>query len=467
MLERILSPRARKLYFTVILVMLGYVLFQRFTDSGLAARLDYFQAEYIFSGYYHPELTILILAVPIVALGFSIGFIHDYLTGQGIFAGRESGADFSKPASNWKIEYQATSRVEMIEEVRSKFRSEIYQLKMLGFEEIGFYREIVPWFGVRIGLTGILGAAAMLANEVTRMGPHLTVNGFFILMASKKESSYASISKLGIKFHTVFQDGTCLITASYKGIEFQDEAYKFHRSGFSGPLSSAFAGHRQKVDQFEAGGKRISGNISMSEYFSIIIREDEYMLRHLSKLARSAKAGSSHTPGLLSAVISTLVSMGILLGVVFAFTFAGNVISRIYPSCWFVRNLENMTLLPNFLGVPGFLGTSWLLARTQHNLFTVNGMGTKLYGKEPIHNSERFISTKWLALPGVPLLPVRSYSVGIERIPAVNQESYDLQPLTEINWSQVKETIRSSWLGYAILGSLFVAFISWSTWKCR
>ncbi len=156
MLERILSPRARKIYIIAIVGMLGYILFLRFTDRGIVAQIDYLQARYIFSGYYNPELTIFVMAIPILALGLGIGFVHDYVTRQGIFVGHENAADFSKPTPDWKVEYQATTRLEVIEEVRSKFRSEIYQLKMLGFEEIGFYREIVRWFGIQIGLMGIL-----------------------------------------------------------------------------------------------------------------------------------------------------------------------------------------------------------------------------------------------------------------------------------------------------------------------
>jgi hypothetical protein len=466
MLERILSPHARKIYLAVAIGMLGYVLWQSFAHRGIVDWIDQLQAQYFFSGYYYPELTILILAIPIVVIGFIIGIFYDYLTQKGIFVGHDDAADLSKPSSNSKIEYQETTRKDVIDEVRSKFRSEIHQLKMLGFEELGFYREIVPWFGMGMGLTGFFGAVGVLANEVTRMGPNLTVNGFFILMISRKDSAYACVTKLGIKFYTDFTDGTCLNTATYKGIEYQDEAHKLYRMALSGPLSTVWAGHKQQVTKFESDGKRTCQDMSMANYFSIIIQLNNYMLKHRSKVLKPTEK-KSFLSETISTVISTIVSIGILLSIVFAFAFAGNVIRSVYPACWFVRNLGVMSLLLNFLSVPACLGVSWILARIQDALFTVNGMGTKLYDNEPVPNSGQFISTKWLTLPWIPLLPVRSYLVALESNDAFNQKTYHLQPLNKINWAQVKETIRASILGYGILGLLYVAFTVWSIWECR
>jgi hypothetical protein len=90
-----------------------------------------------------------------------------------------------------------------------------------------------------------------------------------------------------------------------------------------------------------------------------------------------------------------------------------------------------------------------------------------MYGNEPIPNSEQFISTKWLVLPGVPLLPVRSYRIIADGNGPLNQKTYKLQPLDEINWAQVKETIRKSWIGYGILTLIYIAFTTWALFECR
>ncbi len=466
MLERILSRQSRTIYLVTFIGMFGYVLWQSFTDSGLVAWINQLQAQYFFSGYYYLDLTIIILVIPMMVISFVIGISYDYLTQQGIFVGHENIADLSNPGPNWKVDYQETTRKDAIDEVRSKFHSEIYQLKMLGFEELGFYREIAPWFGMGIGLMGFFGAVGVLANEVTRMGPQLTVNGFFILMVSRKDSAYACMTKLGIKFYTGFKDGTCLNTATYKGIEFQDDASRLYRMAIPGPLAATWSAHKAQVAKFEAGGKITCQDISMADYFSMDRRLDDYMLKHPWKVSKPA-GKKSFLSEIASTIISTIVSMGIIVGIVFAFTFPDNVISHLYPACWFVRNLGIMSLPLNFLIVLACFGVSWILARMQHTLFTVNGVGTKLYGNEPVPNSGQFISTRWLTLPWIPLLPVRSYLVAVERNDALNQTTYDLQPLDKINWAQVKETLRSSRIGYGVLALLYIGFIVWSVSECR
>lgn len=204
----------------------------------------------------------------------------------------------------------------------------------------------------------------------------------------------------------------------------------------------------------------------MANYFSMDRRLDDYMLKHPWKVSKPA-GNKSFLSETVSTIISIIVSMGILLGIVFVFAFSGNVISHLYPVCWFVRNLGIMSLPLHFLIVLACFGVSWILARTQHTLFTVDGIGTTLYGNEPVPNSGRFISTKWLTLPWTPLLPVRSYLVAVERNDALNQTDYKLQPLDKINWAQVKGTVRSSILAYGVLALLYIGFIIWSVSECR
>jgi len=467
MFERVLSSRGRKVYIVFMVLMMGMLVWQIFTKSGPAGWLNRFQAEHLFSGTYYPELTLAILAIPILAISFGIGLFHDYLMGQGIFADKENASDFGNPGSISEVQYQMTMRADMIDQVRSKFKNEIQQLKDLGFEESGFMREIVPWFGIPMGFNGVLGATGVLSNEVTRMGPNLTVNGFYPLMISRKDSAYASVSKLGIKFTSSFNDGTCLQTAAYKGIEFQDEAQKLYRTASAGPLPSAWTNHQLQVGKFQSNGRVVNQNINTTDYFSLTMRLNDTIQKHRSKVVQPNGKKRPFLTETVATIISTFVSLGILFSLVAAFLFAANVTHVLYPSCRFVRNIGTMPLWLNLALVPALLGTSWALARSQHNLFTLNGMGTQLFGKEPVPNSGQFVATKWLAIPWVPLIPVRSYLVTIEPGNPLQRPAYALQPLSQINWNQVSQTARKSIIGYAILICIYIAFVAWTVSECR
>jgi hypothetical protein len=205
----------------------------------------------------------------------------------------------------------------------------------------------------------------------------------------------------------------------------------------------------------------------MPDYFQMITRLDDYMFKNRSKVTKPTGEKTSFASETIFILVSTIISLGIFASVFFTLTFAINLIHNIYPSCWFVRNMGIMPLWLNFLGGPGFLGISWLLARTQHKLLTVDGVGMRLYGSEPVPNSEQYVSTKWLVLPGVPLIPVRSYMVIADGNGPLNQKTYKLQPLDKINWTQVKETIRKSWIGYGVLALIYIALITWALLECQ
>jgi hypothetical protein len=86
MLEKMLSSRGFKLYFGVFLVMFCFVMWNRFTSTGIVAWLDRIQASQLFSGDYYPKLSVLILVIPIVFICFGVGLLHDFAFGLGIFS---------------------------------------------------------------------------------------------------------------------------------------------------------------------------------------------------------------------------------------------------------------------------------------------------------------------------------------------------------------------------------------------
>jgi len=467
MLERILSLRGFKIYFAIFVVIFGYIIWLRLTDGGIVALIDYLQAVYVFSGYYYPELTVLLLCIPIIVAGFGVGILHDYVFHQGIVSGREHNQDLTMPKSSSIIEYQQTHRKDAIDEVRNKYRSQIHQLKMLGFNELGFYREIIEWFGLRLGMLGLLGAIGFLANEITKIGPRLTINGFYISLAYQENGSYATVSKTGVNFFTNSNDGTLCISTSYKSSEINNNNYQLFRTASPRSIQATLKDHQDQVNKFLAEGKTINENIGMAGFLSAVRRLNDYMVGHVSEMSKSLEKDNPHYPGTVTTIISSIVSLGILLSCVFTLMLIGNIILHVYPSCWMVRSLKNPTLPLDAFGVFGCLAISWILARLQHNLFLLNGMGTQLYGHEPLADSQKYISTKWLVLPWIPLIPVRSYTVTVLGTDIVGKVMYRMEPLEKINWTQVKETASKSKIPYFVLLGLYIFFTLWTISQCQ
>src|SRR5512145_2710763 len=104
MLDRIFSPRGRRIYLFSAIAVIVYVFWQLFTNTGIVGWVNKLQVYYIFPGYYYPELTLLIFLFPIISISFAVGLSYDRLTKQGIFTDYENSPDFAKPNSDSTVE---------------------------------------------------------------------------------------------------------------------------------------------------------------------------------------------------------------------------------------------------------------------------------------------------------------------------------------------------------------------------
>jgi hypothetical protein len=107
---------------------------------------------------------------------------------------------------------------------------------------------------------------------------------------------------------------------------------------------------------------------------------------------------------------------------------------------------------------------SWFLARIQEKPLTVDGVGTKFFGQTP--NSSGYISTKWLVVVFLPIIPVRSYRVIEEYPDRQHNTHFSMEPLDTLNWVQIKETIWKAKFGYIVFVLLMVSFAIWSFREC-
>jgi hypothetical protein len=163
------------------------------------------------------------------------------------------------------VKYEQGTGEQIEEKVRSKYREAISVLTRIGFDELCFYSETHPFFGLSLGLTGLIGNLVVLFKEVTKIRGFLSISAFYPLLVSKEYATYVQVFSLGVKFYTHFTDETNLISQNFRECRSIEAAWEFHRA---------------TVDRLRSEGKKSKDNICFENFVQISTREDGYLLRH-------------------------------------------------------------------------------------------------------------------------------------------------------------------------------------------
>ncbi len=361
---------------------------------------------------------------------FCIGFVHDLLTSQGVFSDHDDH-DLTDVYADLEISYHETIRQEYIAHAKSKYRVSINALKSLGFEEMKFYNEVLPWFGFTQGRRCIFSAlGALLSPSIMAIGKKFSIKLFSLAMVSQKNFTYACVMQMGVSFYTKFTDGTFWISSNYWGIEINDDSAKVYKESRLRPVETAWSDHQQKVKQFIEEGKYVVERLGFDNYIELDKSLADYMRKRMTKLST---AYPEKEPSFWAQMAASFAGMGVFIFGVFFLIFLFNVVSNLYPACTFVEKLRIMPLPGHFMLLVALLGGSWLLARAQDALLTVNGSGTVLYGRAAVPTGQGYVSTKWLVFAMIPLIPVRSYWVINQYLnPRTKRQNFQMQPLPTI-----------------------------------
>jgi hypothetical protein len=349
------------------------------------------------------------------------------------------------------IQYQFVTDKEINDKVRMRRQIAIRELKSLGFEEMYFHAEIIPMLGIWHGLSGLIGTLIALTREESKLQKNLSVHLYHPVLASRKDAAYAFPFGMGVKFYTSFTDQTCIISANYQSNPIKDDARKLYKFARPCSIKEAWMQHKTWTEKLVSEGKQANDIFSFNDYVNLAKREDEQMLK--PKLADT-----------ISSTVDFAISIAIFMSIIFFFVFASllfpAVIANIYPTCWYVRNSLEPSLLMNFLRIFALLFASWFLARVQRKASTIDGVGTKFFGRTSSADGPGYISTKWLVFIFLPIFPVRSFRI-VETLPQATME-----PLKSLNWEQVKETLWRSKIWYGVILLIFIALDLWTVWRC-
>jgi hypothetical protein len=154
--------------------------------------------------------------------------------------------------------------------IRQRYRSEMSQLASLGFDQVFFFGEGFSAWRLLLVFPALTLITMLRKREALTLMNGRVVMGYPIFAAGDK-SAFAHPFALGVKFHTVFQDGTLLVSKTFAGDTVD-------RSGIVVEQREAGIGemwdeHQQKIRELEAAGKRVNRDISFQAYSEISRRE--------------------------------------------------------------------------------------------------------------------------------------------------------------------------------------------------
>jgi hypothetical protein len=143
---------------------------------------------------------------------------------------------------------------------------------------------------------------------------------------------------------------------------------------------------------------------------------------------------------------------------IYTFFFDACAIAYNKPPDW------DISIQTNVLAILICFAVSWFLAKKSEKMETINGMGTKLLGKD--ESSKGYIATKWLIVLFLPLIPIKSYEILDEQGSLHERTYYSMHPLPTLAKNQIKETYRKSLLWYVLMTLAIIGFALLGTWKC-
>ncbi len=157
--------------------------------------------------------------------------------------------------------------------VRLRYQPQIGELTSLGFNFLFFEGSSFSLFRLVFVFPALVFLTMWKKGEVITLHDGtelLSVNPIF---ASADKSSYGHPNGLGIMFHTVFQDGSIMVSLNY-GDEYTTVSPTGSRSVRhvykSASIAETWLAHRQGIQSQEQAGNRVATAIGFDAYVEII-----------------------------------------------------------------------------------------------------------------------------------------------------------------------------------------------------
>jgi hypothetical protein len=165
-------------------------------------------------------------------------------------------------------EHVEISSVAFEHRIRNRYSSEVGQLSDLGFTTLFFYGEAFSLFRVLLIYPAFLFLIMLLNREAATVQNGWKLCFGFPVFISGNRTSYAHPLQLGVKYHTLFQDGTILMTKNFGGKNEYGPKVVAHGME-NASIFDAWAEHQKQIQALEAAGKQVNRVISFQTYADI------------------------------------------------------------------------------------------------------------------------------------------------------------------------------------------------------
>ena len=278
---RLAAPHAYKLLWAVCLMNLGLLVFNMLPiyplDGGQILRaLLWFMLGRARSLKVVTVLGLLGAAGLIVVAfwlhSFWIGLISLYMV-MNCWTGLQqaqilSRLESSSPALRGRLgeEYSEITDPNVQSRVRSLHASKIASLQNLGFQHFAFCLELLPPYSAISKFPLVL---MMFRKEVLVFPKPARLGIANILLSYSSPSSIATITGLGIKFYSVFMDGTLLISSSYRSPLTPGSNCRIIKNPHCQTAEEAWLAHKQKAAELGTQGLTLRNLYSFADYVEI------------------------------------------------------------------------------------------------------------------------------------------------------------------------------------------------------
>lgn len=170
-----------------------------------------------------------------------------------------------------KIEYRQDFHPELTNKARTRFADEINRLRALGFSEFGFYTELLPNYSL---LTQpLIFLLAKSNREIIRVESPMRLAMSQPLLVHRERFTYALVFGMGVKYYSLFTDGTGLISANFPSHPIQDMQRKLYKSAAPRSLEECWQAHQEEINSFQRMGRQLDDGLGFEKYVTISERE--------------------------------------------------------------------------------------------------------------------------------------------------------------------------------------------------
>lgn len=171
------------------------------------------------------------------------------------------------------IDYDLVQDSYTADRVRRRFAAPIGRLTRLGFGEFCIYRETGPAYSA---LTAFPAAVLMLLRrEVVSLRAPWRLSGAFPLLIRTSPPAYAYAFGLGVKFHTRFEDGTALVTATFNSQLVPAAPGPLRKQARRLSVEAGWDWHRASVEGLVKEGRSADCNLGFAGFVEICRLEDQ------------------------------------------------------------------------------------------------------------------------------------------------------------------------------------------------